>query len=81
MTKLYIKPVTKYEVEDGTLFDSEHEAVEYCEQKSASEELYKLIDKLMFDTKYTKIDECEVHDWMLNNANWIRETLLTWDKK
>lgn len=80
MTKLYIKPVTKYEVEDGTLFDSEQEAVLYVEQKSASDRVYFLIDKLSSETVYTKIDVCELRDWLLKNAKDVRDALLPWDK-
>lgn len=74
-----IQKLTKYQTEDGSLFDSEQEALEYEKQTSESEKLYKFIQEMQDALIYTRIDECELHRWLKDNAKEVRDILEYWD--
>ena len=74
-----IKQTTKYETEDGTLFDTQEDAQQYLDQVANSNSLYVFIEEMQSQLVYTTIDECELHEWLTNNAKALREVLKVWD--
>ena len=74
-----IKQTTKYETEDGSLFDTQEEAQQHLDQVANSKSLYEIIDWMQSQLHYTTIDECELHEFFVNNAKSLREVLKVWD--
>lgn len=74
-----IQKLTKYQTKDGSLFDTEAEAIKHEEGVSESEKLYKFIDSMQDKLIYTRIDECELHSWLTENAKEVREVLEYWE--
>lgn len=74
-----IKQTTKYETEDGTLFDTQEDAQQYLDQVANSNSLYVFIEEMQSQLVYTRIDECELHEFFVNNAKAVREVLKVWD--
>jgi hypothetical protein len=74
-----IKQTTKYETEDGSLFNTQEEAQQHIDQVSNSNSLYVFIEEMQSQLVYTSIDECELHEFFVNNAKALREVLKVWD--
>lgn len=75
-----IKKTTKYQTPDGKLFDTEAEAQQHIDHETNSKTLYSFIENMQGELHYTTIDDCEFHDWLVNNAKAVREVLKVWDK-
>jgi hypothetical protein len=74
-----IKQVNKFQTPDGDLFDTQEEAQQHIDQVANSKSLYEFIDEMQSQLHYTSIDECELHEFFVNNAKAIREVLKVWD--
>ena len=74
-----IKQTTKYETCDGNLFNTQEEAQQHLDQTIASDSLYTFIEEMQSQLVYTNIDECELHEFFVNNAKALREVLKVWD--
>jgi len=74
-----IKQVNKFQTEDGSFFDTQEEAQQHVDQVANSNSLYVFIEEMQSQLVYTTIDECELHEWLTNNAKALREVLKVWD--
>lgn len=74
-----IKRTIKYETEDGSLFNTQEEAQQHIDQVANSNSLYVFIEEMQSQLVYTRIDECELHEFFVNNAKAVREVLKVWD--
>jgi hypothetical protein len=74
-----IMQVNKFQTPDGNLFNTQEEAQQHIDQVANSKSLYEFIDEMQSQLVYTNIDECELHEFFVNNAKAIREVLKVWD--
>lgn len=74
-----IQKLVKYQTRDGSLFDTEAEAIKHEEGASESEKLYAFIDNMQDKLVYTRVDVCELHEWLTENAKEVIEALKYWE--